>query len=243
MARQMHLVGFLGSGTVDVLGGWRHPAADPRLLESSTWEGVARTLEDAKFDAVFFADAYLFFGEAHIARGGLMYILDPVPLAANVLRATSRLGVGVTVSTSFFEAYGLARTLGTVDYLSGGRLAWNVVTSAFDREAKQFGMDKLLNREERYDRAQEVVEACLGLWQSFPPDALILDKEHGRFVDPALLEPFEYHGKHVHTQGPLTVPSSPQGHPVMLQAGASERLEAGSSPRSTARLSSRCRTR
>jgi FMN-dependent oxidoreductase (nitrilotriacetate monooxygenase family) len=220
----MHLVGFLGTGpTSHRGGGWRHPAAETRLLESEFWEGVARTLEAAKFDAAFFADGLSFYGQAHVSRGGLVYLLDPVPLAMNVLRATSHLGVGVTASTSFTEPFGLARTLGTVDHLSGGRLAWNVVTSGSDTEARQFGLDGLPDREARYDRATEVVEACIELWESFPADALIVDKQSGRYIDPTKLRAFQYEGEHVRTQGPLTAPGSPQGRPVIMQAGASER--------------------
>lgn len=223
MTRQMHLIGFLASGTWDESGGWRHPATDSRILESPMWEGLARTLEDARFDAAFFADAFVWYGDASVERGGLNYMLDPLPLAVNVLRATTHLGVGVTYSTTFYEPFGIARTLGTVDYLSGGRFAWNVVTSTFDAEARRFGMEKMPGRAERYDRAEEVVEACVRLWESFPADALVLDKEGGQFIDPSRLRPFEYHGKHVSTEGPLTVPASPQGGPVIMQAGASER--------------------
>lgn len=221
--RQMHLVGFLGSGTVDESGVWKHPAADPRLLDADLWEKIAQTLEDAKFDAAFFADAYIFYGAASVARGGLNYMLDPMPVAMSVLRATTHLGVGVTASTTFNEAYPLARTLGTMDVLSGGRMAWNVVTSSFDKEAQRFGMEKILDREARYDRATEVLEACLQLWDSFPADALVLNKETGEFIDASKLKPFEYRGKYVSTDGPLTLPASPQGHPIIMQAGASER--------------------
>jgi FMN-dependent oxidoreductase (nitrilotriacetate monooxygenase family) len=224
MARQMHLVGFLGSGPMSHRGGgWRHPAADPRILEAELWEGLARVLEDARFDAAFFADSLVLYADAHVERGGLLYMLDPVPLAMSVLRATSRIGVGVTVSTSFFEPYGLARALGTVDRLSGGRLAWNVVTSSFDDEAHRFGMERVLDREARYDRATEVVEACQGLWASFPGDAVVMDKRTGQFIDSSKLRSFEYKGEHVRTKGPLTVPTSAQGSPVIMQAGASER--------------------
>jgi FMN-dependent oxidoreductase (nitrilotriacetate monooxygenase family) len=219
----MHLVGFLASGTWDESGGWRHPATDPRILDSQMWEKLARTLEDARFDAAFFADAFVWYGDASIERGGLNYMLDPLPLAVNLLRVTTHLGVGVTYSTTFYEPFGIARTLGTVDYLSGGRFAWNVVTSTYDAEARRFGMEKMLGRAERYDRAEEVVEACQQLWDSFPAEALVLDKESGQFIDPSRLKPFTFRGKHVSTEGPLTVPASPQGGPVIMQAGASER--------------------
>jgi len=219
----MHLIGFLASGTVDWMGQWRHPAAGPGLLDPGFWDNMGRTLEEAKFDAAFFADSYIFYGEASVARGGVNYMADPMPLAMSVLRATTRLGVGVTASTSFNQAFPLARTLGTMDVLSGGRMAWNVVASSFDKEAHLFGMDRLLDREARYDRATEMLEACLQLWDSFPADALIADKGTGRFIDTSRLKSFEFRGQHVNTNGPLTLPASPQGHPVIMQAGASER--------------------
>lgn len=224
MPRQLHLIGFLGTGpTVHHYGTWRHPATDNRFLESAFWERIALTLEDAKFDAVFFADAQVLYSDEVMSRGGLLYLLDPVPLAANVLRATRHLGVGVTVSTTFYEAYALARTLGTVDFLSGGRLAWNVVTSVYDEEARRFSMAKMPDRDMRYDRAREVLEACFELWDSFSPDAFIVDQGSGRFMDPAKLKTFEYVGDHVRTRGPLNVPASPQGRPVIMQAGGSEK--------------------
>jgi FMN-dependent oxidoreductase (nitrilotriacetate monooxygenase family) len=220
----MHLVAFLMTGpTYHHHGMWRHPATENRFLDPVWWESVARTLEDGKFDACFFADAQAFYGDTVLAKGGQLALLDPLPLAAMIARATSRLGIGITLSTSLFAPFGIARALGTLDLLSGGRVAWNVVTSSLDREAQNYGFDALPPRNVRYDMADEVVEACFKLWDSFGQDALTVDKASGNFADLAKFKSFVYEGKWVKAQGPLTVPQSAQGRPVIMQAGASER--------------------
>lgn len=219
--KKMHLVGLNHSGPL--VGGWRHPEAHADYLDPACWDRVARTLENGRFDAIFFADAQTFYNEQMTRKGGDVYLLDPVPLAMSVARATTKLGIGITISTSLFEPFGIARALGTLDVLSGGRIAWNVVTSVSDQEAHRYGMPGLLPKNERYDRADEVVEACMQLWDSFPVDALVADKKLGLFIDPDKLEHLTYEGKHVKTEGPLTVPPSPQGRPVIMQAGSSER--------------------
>jgi FMN-dependent oxidoreductase (nitrilotriacetate monooxygenase family) len=220
----MHLVAFLTIGpTYHHHGMWRHPATENRFLEPAWWESVGRTLEKAKFDACFFADSQSFSSDVVLERGGQLWLLDPLPLASMMARATSHLGIGITVSTSLQEPYGIARALGSLDVLSGGRVAWNVVTTANNREAENYGMTALPPRTARYDRADEVLEACFRLWDSFGAGALIVDKASGRFADPAKFESFDYQGQWVRTKGPLTVPRSPQGRPVIMQAGASER--------------------
>ncbi|WP_244655356.1 LLM class flavin-dependent oxidoreductase [Rhizobium lusitanum] len=202
---------------------WQHPGERNQFLDPDHWDTVARLLEDAKFDAIFLADSLVFYDADTIRGGGELYLLDPVPLAMSIARATKHLGIGVTVSTSFVEPYGIARALGTTDLLSGGRIAWNVVTSTIDKAAHCYGMEKLLGREERYDRAEEVLEATVQLWESFGRNALVVDKKKGVYIDPGQLRDFDYVGKHVKTRGPLTTPPSPQGRPIIIQAGASER--------------------
>ncbi len=221
MTRQMHMVMLNIAGPTGFM--WQHAADRNRFLEPDYWDSIARTLEQAKFDAIFFADAQIFFNDVTIRKGGELYMLDPVPLAMSIARATKKLGIGITQSTSFFEPYGLARSLATLDLLSGGRIAWNIVTSSSDKEAQAYGMDKLLDRVARYDRAEEVVEACMKLWDSFPQDAFVIDKQSGVFMDPAKLKTVTYEGRHVRTKASLSVPPSPQGRPVIMQAGASER--------------------
>jgi FMN-dependent oxidoreductase (nitrilotriacetate monooxygenase family) len=221
MTRQMHLISVTHSGPLT--GSWRHPESQNAYLDADYWASVAQTLEAARFDAIFFADAQTFYNDEMARKGGDIYLLDPVPLAASIAKATRRLGIGITISSSFFEPYGVARALGTLDVLSKGRMAWNVVTSVSDQEAQRFGKPRLLPKDERYDRADEMVEACMQLWDSFPPDAYRVDRAGGEFIDPSRLKAFEYEGRYVKTQGPLTVPPSPQRRPMIMQAGSSER--------------------
>ncbi len=224
MSRQMHLVAFLITGPTSHHNAmWRHPETDNGFLEARFWEHLARTLELAKFDAFFFADVLAFSNEALTARGGQLALLDPLPLIAMMARVTSRIGLGATVSTSFLPPYALARALQSLDVLSGGRVAWNVVTSGSDKEAQLFGMDALLPRGERYARAQEVLETCMELWTSWDEGALVVDKQSGVFIDQSRIAAVERRGPHVGARGRFTVPPSPQGHPVVMQAGSSPR--------------------
>ncbi|MED5803841.1 NtaA/DmoA family FMN-dependent monooxygenase [Gordonia sp. Z-3] len=221
MSDHMHLVGFLGTGpTVSHHGTWRYPTTENDYLDAEFLCRTAQTLERAKFDAVFYADSITFF-EGQAETGGTLYMLDPVVVAAMVAKATSKIGIGLTVSTGFFEPYPIARSLATLDLLSGGRIAWNIVTGGSDAEARKIGQDGLPGRSERYERATEIVEACLKLWNSFPMDAVVADRQSGEFIDTSRLETFTYQGEHVRTEGYLSVPESPQQRPVLMQAGSS----------------------
>ena len=226
--RQMHLMAFLKAGpTCHHHGMWRHPESDNAMLEPEWYEHVARVLERGCFDALFFADVsgiQDFYKQSYatiIERGGALSLLDPVPVLAMMAGVTRHIGLGATLSTTLAPPYQTARTLATMDILSRGRMAWNVVTSTSNLQAKNFGLDELPDRASRYDMANEVIEACMKLWQSWEPDALILDKEGGIYADPAKVHYADYQGRWIRTRGPLTVPRSPQGHPVIMQAGSS----------------------
>ena len=228
--RKMRLVAFLKTGpTAHHHGMWRHPETDNDFLDPAWYEHVARVLEKGKFDCLFFADTLGLFDnyrgnfDAILKGGGQMGFLDPLPVLAVMSRVTRHIGLGATLSTTFHNPYQIARTLGTLDVLSEGRMAWNVVSSISNLEARNFGQDELPPRNLRYDRADEVMEACFKLWESWEPDALIVDKESGVFADPSKVHYVDYAGKWIKTRGPLTVPRSPQGHPVIMQAGASDR--------------------
>jgi FMN-dependent oxidoreductase (nitrilotriacetate monooxygenase family) len=224
----MHLVAFLMSGpTSHHHGMWRHPESDIRVTDPAWYEHIARVLEQGKFDSLFFADIVglgcPYNGhDTVVGRGGQMSLLDPIPLLAIMARATSRIGLGATLSTSFVPAFHIARTFQTLEHISGGRMAWNVVTSISPYEARNYGV-QLAPRDERYDRADEVVEACMALWNSWAPDAIVNDKASGTFVAPGAVTSADYAGKWTKTAGPLTTPRGPQGHPVIMQAGSSER--------------------
>jgi FMN-dependent oxidoreductase (nitrilotriacetate monooxygenase family) len=228
--RRMHLVAYLLAGpTAHHHGAWRHPEADLAVFTPQWHEHIARVLEAGKFDSLFFADIlglYDLYGGsfASILRcGGQMGLLDPMPLLAIMSRVTSHIGLGTTPSSTFFPPYHLARALGTLDLLSGGRVAWNVVASHGHREAQNFGAEQLPPRESRYDYADEVVEAVCRLWDSWDADALVLDKQRGMYADPDKVHYVNYQGRWIRTRGPLTVPRSPQGRPVIMQAGSSPR--------------------
>ncbi len=230
-SRRMHLVAYLKTGPTALhVGGWRHPEATlDDILDPARYQHIARVLEDAKFDGCFFADLFGLYDvhqgsfDAYVRRGGQISYLDPTVVLPVMAAATRRLGLGATLSTSFHTAYHLARWLGSLDAMSGGRVAWNVVTSATDLEARNAGLEELPPRELRYDRADEVLEACFALWNSWDEDALVRDKQAGIMADPAKVHYADYAGRWVRTRGPLSIPRSPQGRPVIMQAGSSDR--------------------
>lgn len=229
--RRMHLVAYLKTGPTALhVGGWRHPEAPlDDILEPQRYEHIARVLEAAKFDGCFFADLFGLYDvhggsfDAYVRRGGQISFLDPTVVLPVMAVATRHLGLGATLSTSFHTPYHLARWLGSLDAMSKGRVAWNVVTSATDLEAKNAGLAELPPREQRYDRADEVLEACFALWNSWDADAFVADKAAGILADPAKVHYANYEGRWIRTRGPLSIPRSPQGRPVIMQAGSSDR--------------------
>ncbi len=229
--RQMHLMAYLKTGPTALhVGGWRHPEATlDDITQPSRYQHIARVLEAAKFDGCFFADLFGLYDvhggsfDAYVRRGGQISFLDPTVVLPVMAAVTRHLGLGATLSTSFHTAYHLARWLGSLDAMSGGRVAWNVVTSATDLEARNAGLAELPPRGERYDRADEVLEACFALWDGWEPDAFVLDKQAGILADPAKVHYANYEGRWVRTRGPLSIPRSPQGRPVIMQAGSSDR--------------------
>lgn len=220
--RNLHLAAFLGNGpSFYHLGTWRHPRSEDYWSKAADLERLARTLEAAKFDAVFFADG-LAINEEAAAKGGVVSLIDPIVIGAGIARATERIGIAMTVSTAFQPPYSIARTLGSLDHVSGGRIGWNVVTSSFPPEFRNFGLPGVPPRELRYQRAAEVVDATLALWDSFPPSALVADAESGEYIDIEQLHFFDFEGNHVRSAGPLNALPSPQGRPIIIQAGASD---------------------
>jgi FMN-dependent oxidoreductase (nitrilotriacetate monooxygenase family) len=230
MSRRMNLVAYLKTGpTANHAGGWRHPGADlANILDPARYEHIARVLEAARFDGCFYADAFgipdIHRGSfrSYVELGGQISYLDPMLVLPLMARVTRHLGLGATLSTTFHPPYLLARMLSTLDHLSGGRACWNIVTSATEFEARNFGTT-LPPKDQRYDQADEVLEACCALWEGWDPEALVLDAEAGRFADAERIRYADYAGRYVTTRGPLAMPRSPQTRPVFLQAGASPR--------------------
>jgi FMN-dependent oxidoreductase (nitrilotriacetate monooxygenase family) len=229
--RKMHLMAYLKTGATSTHpGGWRHPEADLHdIFTPSRYEHIARVLERSFFDGCFYADTqgvpdiYNNSFETYIRCGGQLSLLDPLTILPIMAAATKHLGLGATLSTTFHHPYHLARTLASLDLLSGGRACWNVVTSSTNFEARNFGMEKLPEKDQRYDIGDEVLEACCALWNCWEPNALIMEKAAGIFGDATKVHYANYEGKYVKTRGPLSLPRSPQGRPVLMQAGASPR--------------------
>jgi FMN-dependent oxidoreductase (nitrilotriacetate monooxygenase family) len=229
-ARQMSLVGFMQAGSTSVYAGsWRHPATEHGFLTAGYYQKMARTLEEGCFDLMFFDDRLAMPGiyggsvaEA-VLRGARPVKLDLSIVLGVVAAATRSIGLGATYSTTYYSPYHVARTFSTLDHLSGGRAAWNVVTSVNDGEAQNFGFDEHLGHDERYDRADEFLEATTRLWDTWDDDALVLDRAAGVFADPDKVHELNYDGDWFQVRGPLTLPRSPQGRPVLLQAGSSGR--------------------
>jgi FMN-dependent oxidoreductase (nitrilotriacetate monooxygenase family) len=227
----MHLVGYLMAGpSWHNNGSWRHPASDaPRATDPARYEHLARVMEAGCFDALFFVDFAGIFDvhngnfDATVRWAGQMCLLDPMQLLATIARVTKHIGLATTMSTTGTYPFHIARSFATLDHISGGRTAWNVVTSSSRTEARNFGLAELPDKALRYDQADEVLEACFRLWNSWEPDALRLDQAAGLYAEPAKIHYVDYEGRYVRTRGPLSTPRGPQGRPVIMQAGSSPR--------------------
>jgi FMN-dependent oxidoreductase (nitrilotriacetate monooxygenase family) len=149
--------------------------------------------------------------------------LDLVPVITAMGLATKHLGLGATYSTTYYSPYHVARLFASLDHFTKGRAAWNVVTSLNDSEAQNFGVAEHLEHDDRYDVADDFLQATAELWNSWEDGAVVLDKQTGRFADPEKVHRVDYGGEWFQVRGPLTVPRPPQGQPVMIQAGQSER--------------------
>ena len=228
--RQMSLVGFMQAGNTSVYAGsWRHPATEHGFLDAGYYQKLGRTLEDGCFDLMFFDDRLAMPGiYAGSVAEAVRLGARPVKLDLSVILglcagATRSIGLGATYSTTYYSPFHVARTFATLDHMSGGRAAWNVVTSVNDGEAQNFGFDQHLGHDERYDRADEFLQATTSLWDTWDDDALVLDRAGGVFADPEKVHELRHEGEWFRVRGPLTVPRTPQGRPVLLQAGSSGR--------------------
>ena len=227
--RQMHLAAFIVAGPGRP-GGWRYPSSESDWLNPGYYQSIARTLERGKFDMAFFADIlavpdrYQGSTDSQLRYGALGSMrLDPTLVLSAMAAATQHLGLVATRSTSYFQPFELARSFATLDHLSAGRSGWNVVTSFQDAESKNFSMREQIPRHERYDRADEFLQVVHQLWDSWADDALALERETPLFADPDKVRAIDHKGKWFDVRGPLNVPRPPQGYPLIVQAGASDR--------------------
>ncbi|HEX4306553.1 MAG TPA: LLM class flavin-dependent oxidoreductase [Solirubrobacterales bacterium] len=217
-AAQMHINLFL-AGVGHHEAAWRLPGSRPHsLFALEHYRHAARVAEAGKLDSIFFADTL---STGVNVKRNLMTAMEPTNLLAALAPATSRIGLIATASTSYNDPYNLARRLATIDHISGGRAGWNIVTSASEAEARNFSLDHRADHADRYRRAAEFVEVAIGLWDGWEDDALVADKESGLFVDPERLHPIDHDGDFFRVAGPLGLPRSPQGRPVLVQAGSS----------------------
>ncbi len=233
-SRMMHLCGFLIAGpVVHSHAIWRNPKHKTDFLSLEHYAHIARVLERGRFDFLFFADRLAIadrYGSSHVTgiRHGDQDAtrMDPLPILGALAASTNRIGLGATRSTTYDAPYNIAREFATLDHISAGRAAWNVVTSMNDGEALNFGSVPHLGHDERYDRADEFMEVAFSLWNSWEPDALVLDRERGIYADPDKVHYLNHVGKWFQSRGPLNIPQSPQGRPVVIQAGSSGRGKA-----------------
>ena len=220
------VLGVFFNHTGHHVASWRHPGADADAgVNFKHYVRLAQTAEKAKFHFLFFADwlAVRDASDLTLSRSAQYTAhFEPLTLLGGLAAVTEQIGLVCTGTTSYNEPFHIARKMASLDHMSGGRAAWNVVTSSFKAEAFNFGREAHYDHEDRYERAHEFVEVVKGLWDSWDDDAFPRDKESGLYLDPTKLHRLNHEGKHLRVRGPLNVPRPPQGHPVIVQAGASE---------------------
>jgi FMN-dependent oxidoreductase (nitrilotriacetate monooxygenase family) len=217
--RTLHLNAFLvGNGHHEA--SWRLPASDPQAeTDIGHFQDLARTAERGRLDSIFLADSPSLWGDVERRPAGT---LEPTVLLTAIAVVTERIGLIATASTTYNDPFNLARRFASVDHVSGGRAGWNVVTTAAPDAAANFGLDGQPTHRERYERADEFMAVAYGLWDSWDDDAVVADKAAGLWGDSRRVRPIDHVGRHFTVRGPLNVPRSPQGRPLIVQAGSSE---------------------
>ncbi|MFF2015735.1 LLM class flavin-dependent oxidoreductase [Paenibacillus sp. NPDC058177] len=219
--KQIILNFFLNSTGVHEMG-WKHPDAQPeRVSDLSHYIKLVQIAEAAKFHAVFLADDLSL--NPLVSTHGLILGFEPVSLLSSLAAVTSRIGLIATVSSTYTEPFNTARIFASLDHLSGGRAGWNIVTTADNRNSQlNFQNEEAISHETYYSRAEEFVQVAKKFWDSWEDDALVFDRKEGIYADSNKIHTFDHHGEFYHAKGPLNIPRSPQGYPVLVQAGASE---------------------
>src|SRR6202521_5466481 len=230
MTRQMAMVGFLqAQNCTNLPSSWRHPQSRDDAHSADYYQEIARILEAGKFHMAFFDDRLAMhdrYGRdhAHTVEYGIRATkMDPLIVLMTMAAVTSKLGLASTCSTTSSEPFAVARRFATLDLMTNGRAAWNVVTSVNDGEAHNMGRQEHLQHDLRYDKADEFMQVVLGHWDTWDDGSIIIDKKSGRYADPTKVKRLDHKGKYFTSRGPFTVPRSAQGHPVIIQAGASGR--------------------
>jgi long-chain alkane monooxygenase len=224
----IHLAADLSFLHTDYL--WRMPGSwvgYPYYSSSEFYEDVARIASRGVMDMLFFGDTGGTpddFGGSHdavVKYGAKWPRHDMTPMIPLMARAAPGVGFAMTMSTTYHHPFHCARIFNSLDHVTKGRIAWNAVTSAYKNEAANYGYDEMMEHDDRYDRAQEFLGVALKLWDSVEPDAVIMDRERGVFLDPDKVHRIDHRGKHFNVRGPLPAMPSPQGRPVIIQAGLS----------------------
>ncbi len=217
MPRQMHL-GLFILGTGSHAAGWRYPGAVDSFQDFAAIREIGRTAERGLFDMIFMGDNLYADPDAHPSY---TLRLEPLTMLAALATSTRHIGLGATVSTTYSDPFTVARAFASLDHISGGRAAWNAVTTANPTTAANFGTTHP-NHARRYEMASEFLDVVTGLWDGWADDALVADRASGVYLDPSKLRSIDHEGTFFKVKGPLNIGRSPQGRPVILQAGGSE---------------------
>jgi FMN-dependent oxidoreductase (nitrilotriacetate monooxygenase family) len=219
MTRQLHLNLFIQSRGHHEAA-WRHPQASPlALTDIRFYQEQAQKAEAGLFDSIFLADQLALADD--VASAGRTW-LEPITALGALAVSTSRIGLIATASTTYTEPFNLARQFASLDHISGGRIGWNIVTSWMAAAARNFGGAGQVSHADRYERGEEFMQVVRALWDSWADAAVIDDRAGGRYAHADLIRPIRHEGAHYHVTGPLNVPRSPQGRPVLVQAGSSD---------------------
>ncbi|GBQ80194.1 monooxygenase-like protein [Acetobacter malorum DSM 14337] len=223
-AGHMNLLAMINNGGHH-LAAWQHPKGQAGAgLNIQNYTHIAQVAEKGLLDAVFIADVVALWGQdlEALTRTSRGEHYEPLTLLSYLAGATQHIGLIATATTSYNEPYHIARKFASLDHLSGGRAGWNVVTSVVGAEARNFGRDAHYLHNERYERAEEFVDVVRKLWQSWEEGAVIKDTKNSQYFIPEKVKNIHYKGKHFSVEGPLNISRTPQGEPVLVQAGASE---------------------
>jgi FMN-dependent oxidoreductase (nitrilotriacetate monooxygenase family) len=217
MKRQMHL-GLFILGTGSHVAGWRYPGAVDSFQDFPAIKEIGRTAERGKFDMIFMGDNLYADPGAHPSY---TLRLEPMTMLAALATSTSRIGLGATVSTTYSDPFSVARVFASLDHISGGRAAWNAVTTANPATAANFGTVHP-DHARRYEMAGEFLDVVKGLWDGWADDAIVADRRSGVYIDPKKLRSIDHEGAFFKVKGPVNIGRCPQGQPVVLQAGGSD---------------------
>lgn len=206
---------------------WRHPQSQADAgINFGHYAKLTRIAERGKFDFIFLPDSVGVRGTdlPALSRTAIRYVaqFEPLTLLSALAAVTKNIGLIASATTTYHEPYHIARMFASLDHISGGRAGWNLVTSQNEDEAPNFGLDVHPRHDDRYARAREFAKVVGGLWDSWDDDAFLRDKESGIYFDPTKFYILNHRGQHFSVRGPLNVPRTPQGHPVVVQSGSSE---------------------